>query len=213
MAELQLTSGLVALVFSTITFLNIFNSAIFLKAKIRIYVLVSSIIGFTGVALVFKDEIFNFTFSGENSIAFLMAMIGAVTASLGNITSAYTQKNKMPVIQSNAYGMLYGALSMLLLALLSGIRITFDFSAGYIISLIYLAVFGSVIAFTSFLTLLGKIGADKAGYIALVIPILALTLSTIFEGYRWSVPALAGVVLIILGNIMVLRRKKGNAEA
>ena len=212
MAELTLTSGLVAICFSTITFLNIFNGAIFLKSKIRIYVLVSSIIGFAGVAMVFKDEILNFTFSGGNSIAFFMAMVGAVIASLGNITSAYTQKHKMPVIQSNAFGMLYGALSMFLLAMLSGKAITFDFSTGYILSLLYLAVFGSVIAFTGYLTLLGKIGADKSGYVALVIPIIALILSTVFEGYQWSSIALLGVFFIILGNVLVLRRKKAEAE-
>ncbi len=212
MAELSLTSGLVAVVFSTITFLNIFNAAVFLKSKIRPYVLLCSMLGFVGITMVFKDEVFGFTFSSGSSMAFLMALVGAFIASLGNITSAYTQKNKLPVVQSNAYGMLYGALSMFLLAMLSGKTITFDFSAGYILSLFYLTVFGSVIAFSSYLTLLGKIGADKSGYVTLIVPVIALILSTVFEDYKWNSIALLGVFFIILGNILVLRRKKIKIE-
>ncbi len=207
LAETHLKSGLVAVVFSTIVFLNIFNGAIFLKSKIRINVLLSSALGFIGIALVFWDEITGFTFASVESTAFLLAVISAITASLGNITSAYNQKNKLPVIQTNAFGMLYGSILMLLLALITGDSLSFDFSFPYVISLIYLAIFGSVIAFSSYLTLLGNIGADKAAYVTLVIPIIALILSTIFEDYQWTFLALIGVGFVTLGNVMVLRKK------
>ncbi len=209
LAEIHLKSGLVAVVFSTIVFLNIINGAIFLKSKIRINVLFSSMLGFFGIALVFKDEIFSFTFASVESMALILAVISSIIASLGNITSAYNQKNKLPVIQSNAYGMLYGSLLMLLLALVTGKPFSFDYSFPYIISLLYLAIFGSVIAFSSYLTLLGNIGADKSAYVTLVIPIIALILSTIFEDYKWTTIALIGVVFVTLGNILVLRKKVG----
>lgn len=96
---------------------------------------------------------------------------------------------------------------MLVLALITGESITFDWSVPYIISLVYLAIFGSVIAFGSYLSLLGKIGADKAGYVSVIIPIFALVLSTIFEDYQWSAVALIGVVFITIGNIMILRKE------
>ena len=158
----------------------------------------------------FKDQLFGFTFSNVESSALLLAGVSAVTASLGNITSAYNQKNKLPVIQTNAFGMLYGSLLMLSLALVTGKSFNFDFSLLYISSLMYLAIFGSIIAFTSYLTLLGKIGADKSAYVTLVFPIIALILSTIFEGYLWNVYAIIGVILITFGNFMILKGKRTN---
>ena len=207
LAEVHLTSGLVAIVFSSIIFLNILNGAIFLKSKIRLNVLFNAVIGFIGVAFVFNDELLDFSFSAGESTALLLAGISVVTASLGNITSAYNQKHKLPVIQTNAFGMMYGSLLMLLLALAMNKPFTFDFSYAYIGSLMYLAIFGSVIAFGSYLTLLGKIGADKAAYVTLVIPVIALVLSSIFEDYKWDEFALVGVILITTGNFLMLRKK------
>ena len=212
LAEIHLESGLVAVLFSTIVFFNILNGAIFLKSKIRLNVLLSAIIGFIGIILVFKDQLFGFTFSNVESYALLLAGISAVTASLGNITSAYNQKNKLPVVQTNAFGMLYGSLLMLLLALGTGKPFNFDFSLPYISSMLYLAVFGSIIAFTSYLSLLGKIGADKAAYVTLVFPIIALILSTMFEAYSWNGYAIIGVILVTLGNFMILKRKRVNPD-
>jgi len=206
LAEVNLKSGLVAVVFCTIIFLNIFNGFIFLKSKIRLNVVTSALIGFVGIILVFKDELLNFNFSSEKSSALILAFLSVITASIGNILSAYNQKNKLPVVQTNAYGMLYGALLMLLLVFITNTPLSFDPSFRYISSLIYLAVFGSIIAFYSYLTLLGKIGADRAAYVTLVFPIIALLLSTFFEEYTWSLFALLGVVLITAGNFLMLKK-------
>ena len=84
----------------------------------------------------------------------------------------------------------------------------FEFSFPYISSLLYLSIFGSIIAFSCYLTLLGKIGPDKSAYVTLIIPVIALILSTFFENYTWTAASLAGVVLILTGNFIVLRRKK-----
>jgi len=207
-AELTLTSGLVAIVFSTIIFLNIFNGAIFLGLKIRKYVVVSAIMGFSGVGLIFRNELLDFNLSNESLLAFGIALISAFIASLGNIVSSYIQRKKIPVIQSNGFGMLYGSATMFILALIFSKPFNFDFSFPYVASLLYLVVFGSIVAFWSYLTLLGKIGPDKAGYAALVIPVIALVLSTVFEGYRWNIYALTGVILILSGNSLILRKKK-----
>ena len=208
LAEQYLTSGLVAIVFSTIVFLNIFFGALFIKSKIQFLVVAGAIIGFIGISFVFKNEIQMFNLSSQNSIALLIALVGAVSASLGNITSAYNQRKKIPVLQANAFGMLYGSSIMLIFAFLINKSVTFDPSFPYIFSLLYLSIFGSVIAFTCYLTLLGNIGADKAGYTTLVIPVIAIILSTIFEDYQWNIFAFLGVLLILFGNILVLKRKK-----
>ena len=208
LAEQYLTSGLVAIVFSTIVFLNIFFGALFIKSKIQFLVVAGAIIGFIGISFVFKNEIQMFNLSSQNSIALLIALVGAVSASLGNITSAYNQRKKIPVLQANAFGMLYGSSIMLIFAFLINKSVTFDPSFPYIFSLLYLSIFGSVIAFTCYLTLLGNIGADKAGYTTLVIPVIAIILSTIFEDYQWNIFAFLGVLLILFGNILVLKRKR-----
>ena len=148
----------------------------------------------------------SFDFSSEKSSAMILSFLSVITASIGNITSAYNQKNKLPVVQTNAYGMLYGALLMLLLVFITNTPVSFDASFQYISSLIYLAIFGSIIAFYSYLTLLGKIGADRAAYVTLVFPIVALLLSTFFEEYTWSLFALFGVVLITAGNFLMLKK-------
>ena len=206
LAEVHLKSGLVAVVFSTIIFLNIFNGFIFLKSKIRLNVLISALIGFVGIILVFKDELLSFNFSSEKSLGLILSFLSVITASIGNILSAYNQKNKLPVVQTNAYGMFYGALLMLLLVFITNTPLSFDASFQYISSLIYLAVFGSIIAFYSYLTLLGKIGPERAAYVTLVFPIIALLLSTFFEEYTWSLFALVGVALITAGNFLMLKK-------
>jgi len=109
-------------------------------------------------------------------------------------------------VQTNAYGMLYASLLMLVLVFITGTPISFEVSFKYITSLTYLALFGSVIAFWSYLTLLGKIGADRAAYVTLVFPIIALILSTFFEEYTWSLFALFGVALITTGNFLMLKK-------
>ncbi len=206
MAEVHLKSGLVAVVFSTIIFLNIFNGFIFLKSKVQLNVLASALIGFVGIILVFKDEILSFNFSSDKSSALILAFLSVIIASLGNITSAYNQRNKLPVMQTNAYGMLYASLLMLVLVFIIGTPISFDVSFKYISSLIYLALFGSVIAFWSYLTLLGKIGADRAAYVTLVFPIIALLLSTFFEKYSWGLFAFLGIALVTTGNFLMLKK-------
>jgi drug/metabolite transporter (DMT)-like permease len=131
-----------------------------------------------------------------------------VSASLGNIVSARNQRNDLPVIQTNAYGMAYGAVFMFILAIINGAPLNFDPSFSYVAALLFLALFGSVIAFGAYLTLLGRIGADRAAYVTVLYPVIALSLSTLFEGMTWGLSQLAGVVLVVLGNVIVLTRRR-----
>ena len=208
MAERHLTSGLVAVIFSGLIFMNIFLNALILRAPVRKNVILGGIIGILGVALIFKDELKVFDFSDQNFVAFLMA-IGSVTlASTGNILSAYNQKQKVPVVQTNAFGMLYGAIIVISIAVLSGKSFSIDLNFSYLTSLGYLAVFGSVIAFTTYLNLLGKIGPDKSGYISLVMPVIALFISTILEGYQWTFYGFIGLLMILSGIYLALNKKR-----
>lgn len=208
LAEVHLPSGLVAVIFSMIIFFNIFNGAIFIGSPIRVRVIAGAALGIVGIALAFKQELLSFSLSSDNSLALVIAGLGALSASLGNITSVHNQKINLPVIQTNAFGMMYGALFMLIISLIMGKHFSFEISYAYIGSLLYLSIFGSIIAFTCYLTLLGKIGADKAAYVTLIIPVIALILSTIFEEYTWTLYAFIGVALILIGNMLVLIKVK-----
>lgn len=206
-AEIQLPSGLVSVIFSTTLFWNIVWGRLFINLPINKSVVLGGIIGLAGIFLVFKDEVLKFSFSNENSFAFFICILGALMVSLGNIISAHNQRIGIPVFQINAFGMLYGSILMMGFALIMGTPLSFDVSMSYIGSMLYLSIFGSIIAFSTYLTLLGNIGPDRAGYVTLVFPIIALVLSTIFENYVWTILALFGVVLILGGNFMVLKKK------
>ncbi|MBW2683863.1 MAG: DMT family transporter [Deltaproteobacteria bacterium] len=207
-AELHVTSGLAAVIFSTILLMNIVNGAIFLKSAIDGMVAIGGLLGLAGIILVFRPEITSFSLDNNGALGAVLCIVATLFASLGNITSARNQKNGLPIIQTNAYGMSYGALAMLLITLAWGKPFSFEVSSVYIGSLLYLALFGSVIAFGCYLTLVGNIGADRAAYATLLFPIVALAISTIWEDYQWTLSSAAGVGLILLGNLWMLKRRK-----
>ncbi len=211
-AETLLTSGVVAVIFSLIIFFNIFFNALLLKGKIKTDVFIAAVLGVGGTTLLFKKELNIFSLHGKDSIVFLLCLGGLISASLGNILSAYKQKKKLPVIQTNAFGMLYGGLAMFALVLMLGKPLVFESTTNYIVSLFYLSIFGSIIAFSSYLKLLGEIGPDRSVYIALITPAIALLISTFFEGYRWDLYALLGILLLFSGNILALRVKTQNTS-
>jgi drug/metabolite transporter (DMT)-like permease len=211
LAEQVLTSGLVAIVFSTLILFNVVLGAILLKNPMRPRVAFGGLIGVGGLALVFWPELSEFAAGGGSRLGLLLSFAAALSASLGNVISARNQRAGLPVVQTNAYGMAYGAAATAIIALARGVGFAFDPSAGYVLSLLYLAVFGSVVAFGTYLTLIGRLGVDLAGYIGVVFPLVALVLSTLFEGLTWNGLSLAGVALVAGGNVLALSRRRARA--
>ena len=206
-AETVLASGLVAVVFSTMVVMNMVNGALFLRMPLNVRVILGAVLGLSGIGLVFWPELAAFSLDDQGFYGLTISLIATLSASLGNIASARNQKFRLPVIQTNAIGMGYGALAMFVVALASGATFSFEFTFSYVASLLYLSIFGSIIAFGCYLSLVGRIGVDRAAYVTLLFPLVALALSTVFEGYHWSGMALIGVVLILLGNLLVLRKR------
>lgn len=207
-AELYIASGLAAVIFSTILLMNMINGALFLRSPIDLRVVAGGSLGLVGIVLVFSPEISSFTLDNQGFRGILLCTAATYLASLGNILSARNQKKSLPIVQTNAYGMAYGAILMLLFAFLSGHSFEIETTALYLGSLAYLSVFGSIIAFGCYLSLIGSIGADRAAYATLLFPLVALAISTLFEGYHWSTSAICGVVLILFGNLLMLQRRK-----
>lgn len=203
-AELHITSGLAAVVFSTIVIMNLFNGTLFLRTSIELRVLAGGGLGLVGLGLLFWPELADFDLSDRGVYGLLLCFVATYLASLGNIVSARNQQRSLPVVQTNAYGMSYGAVIMFLIAWVSGTPLVFDTAPGYLISLVYLALFGSVIAFGCYLTLVGRVGAGRAAYVTLLFPVVALAISTLYEGYQWTLMAVLGLTLILLGNALAM---------
>ncbi len=207
-AELYLTSGLVAVLFSSIVFMNIANGSIFLGAPAERKMIAGAAFGIIGIVLIFMPEIESFDLSDKGVFGLFIGFISVLLASFGNITSARNTKHNIPVIQANAFGMGYGAILLVLIAVFLGKEFSFTVSVSYIGSLFYLSIFGSIIAFGSYLTLIGSIGADKASYTIMLVPVVALILSSFFEGYSWNFSAILGLLLVVGGNFLALSKRR-----
>ncbi len=201
-----LTSGIVALLFSTVILMNIVNGAVFMGSPIQPRVMLGACIGIGGITAIFWSEVSAVENNADTWRGLWMCLIATFFASVGNIISARNQKSGIPVVQANAWGMAYGTMIMIVFALFSQASFNYDPTLSYSLSLIYLAVFGSILAFGSYLTLIGRIGADRAAYAAVLFPVIALGLSTLFENYTWTLQALLGFAMVLLGNYIVLSR-------
>ena len=207
-----LASGLVCLIFSTLTLFTVFNGFIFFKKPIRLPILVGAVVGIAGLSIIFSNEISSTDWSLESGVVkgFLWMLLATFFASIGMLLSGQFQARKIPLVQSNAFSMLYGSLILVSYITVSDVSFSFNTSYSYVISLVYLALIASVIGFGVYLKLVGNIGADKASYVNIFTPTIALLLSTLFENYEWSWVGLIGVLLIIIGNIIVLYAKPVN---
>jgi drug/metabolite transporter (DMT)-like permease len=206
-AAVHLVSGLLAVCFSTITVMNIANGALFYRQRVDPRVAVAAALGLIGIGLVFWPELARIELSRAAALGLGMSAVATYAASLGNMVTVRHSRARIPVIEANAIGMSYGALFTLLIVVVQGIPFDFVWTAPYLGSLVYLAFFASVIGFGSYLTLIQRIGADRAAYASVLFPVVALAMSTFLEGYRWSIPAVIGVALVLVGNLLVLVRR------
>ena len=204
-AEQYATSGLVAVLFSTIVIMSLVGTRIAFGTPITARALTGAVLGVGGVALLFLPELYSASTGGDTALGIAYTLGGTLVATGGNLVSMRMQRLHLPIVESTAIGMGYGALVAAVVATLGGVTWTFDPSPGYIASLAYLAVFGSVVAFLTYLTLLKHVGAGPASYVGVTTPVVAMLLSTVLEGYRWSVPGVIGVALAVAGNVLVLR--------
>lgn len=203
-ATATVTTGLNAVVFSTVVVINIAGAAVLFRTRIDARTAAAAVLGLAGIALVFRPEIAVAELAGGGLRGLAFAVAGTACAAAGMLTSAHNQRHGLPVLQTNAFGMAYGALLSCAVAAALGREFTVDPRMLYMGSLIYLSLIGSAVAFGCYLTLLGRIGPGRAAYATVLFPIVALALSTAFEGYRWSPEAVAGVALVLFGNLLVL---------
>lgn len=207
-AEQYIPSGLVAVVFSTIVFMNPLGMRAFYGEPVTLRTLVAASLGVTGVALLFLPELSAAREGGAAALGVGLALASTVTAAFGNIVAVRNQRAGLPTLPSTAWGMLYGTATALVAAWATGVPFTFDPSLRYVLSLAYLALFGSVLAFVAYLTLMKRVGPGRSSFVNISTPVIALALSTAFEGYRWTWTGAVGLALAVAGNWMAIRSRR-----
>ncbi len=209
-ASAYITSGLVAVVFSLIVVSNAFYERLFFKTRIEPRMMLATLFGLTGMALMFWPEVSTFSLQDKTIVGMLLILLSVSLGSFGTMAAIVCTKQHLPVVTVNAHAMAWGALTSFIAAMILGQPISFSFEPSYILSLAYLAVFGSAVAFGCFLALLRLIGSARAAYTSVLYPIVALLISTFVEDYHWSVPAFAGIALIAAGNWLALTKIRRN---
>lgn len=206
-AEEHVVSGLVAVGYSASPLLGMLGMRAFFGTPMTLKVAAGSTLGMLGITLVFLPEFGKMHGGGDTALGAAYTALAVVLSALGSVVAQRNQRAGLPLWQSMAWGMLYGALFSFAVALASGKALTFEATAPYVLSLLYLAVLGSIVAFAGYLTLLERIGAARAGYIGVMTPIVALVISAAFEGFRWQLLTLAGIAVSVAGNVLILRGK------
>ena len=201
-----LASGLVAVVFSLIVVVNGCFERLFFRRQFEARMMLAAVFGVCGIACLFWPEVSSFEVEDRTITGAALAVASVFIASLGNMTAIAVTAKNLPLATLNAHAMAWGATSSVIVALLMGHSINFSLEPAYVLSLSYLALFGSAIAFGAYLALLKSIGSARAAYTSVLFPLVALVISTIFEGYRWSLAAVVGVVVIAAGNWLALTR-------
>ena len=205
-SEQYLTSGLVAVVFVLMVFWNLAGERVLFAKPVAPRVSAGATLGVVGVGLMFWPEIARVSLGGQAALGLLAATVGTLSSSIGNLYAQRLYARDLRVLPGTAWSMTYGAIAVALYAWGAGVPFRWENSVAYLVSLAYLTVFGTVIAFVTYLTLLKRIGAGRAGYTSAAIPVIAMLISTLFEHYTWTLPALLGMGLVLAGNVLVLRR-------
>ena len=212
-AQQHINSALTCIAFSMIMFFNVFNARIWYGTRITKQVYIGGFLGLTGIITLFWPQINDTQLGAETLMGLGLCITGTLFASTGNMLSMKNQKMQLPLMPANAWGMAYGATFMALMALFQGKEFSFEYSVPYVTSLLYLSIFGSVIAFGSYLTLLNRIGAHKASYASIMFPAVAVVISTFVEDFSWTLFTVAGLSFILAGNLVVLMKPKKRASA
>ena len=207
-AEHYVTSGLVAVVFALLLVPNSALARIFLKHPVTGRFVLGSAVAVAGVALLFVQELrASAARPGEVLLGIGLTVLGVLSASVSNIMQASDRLRRRPIAAMLAWGMSYGVAANAVTAFFLYGPPTVEPRLGYWLGLVYLGVFASALAFAFYFAIIRAIGPARAAYSSLLVPIIAMALSTAFEDYHWSKAAVAGGVLALAGLAIALRSR------
>lgn len=204
-AECYISSGVMAVLFSTLIFFNIFFNRIIRKQKSDGKTIIAALAGISGTIIIFVQELIALNFSNHALQGLGLGLMAIIIVSLGNIISVKIQERDIEIVSGTALAMSYGGIATFLIALAIGQKIDLTFSYLYLSALLYLSVFASIIAFISYLKLIGMVGVDKAAYVLIMIPAISILISIVFENFEFNLAIAIGLILIIVGSITALK--------
>jgi drug/metabolite transporter (DMT)-like permease len=207
-AALYFVSGLISTIYGLVIVFNIINARLFLRQKSSWRVIIGAFIGILGIVAIFSDEVDMAKMGTDVIWGIVLSLLGTYLFSIGNIISKYNQERGISIIQSMTLAMGYGVLIMLVYTLYCGHSFMVSEKPEYWISLLYLSIVSTVIAFLFYLNLVSNIGPQRAGYITLLTPLVAIAMSMIFEGFRLSSIDIFGIVLVFIGNFTMMMPQK-----
>ncbi len=203
----MLVSGLLAVVFSLASVVNLAIGALRgeLAGPRRWF---GAALGVVGIVLLYWPSLRG---GGAGTVGLLLCLGGTLSFCIGNQISQSLKSYAAPVLSASAWGMAYGALWSAVLSAVAGFPFVYNAAPVYTLSLMYLILVSTVLAFWAYLNLVARIGAGRAAYATVMFPVFALLLSTFLEGYVWTPLAVVGVLLALSGNLFVLRsaRRRG----
>ncbi len=205
-AEVTIGSALTAVVFASLLWMNMLLARLLFGTALDSRTIAGSVIGMVGLVIVCLPGLRAATFDDGTLYGVLLALAGTAVASGGNMLSQHAQAANLPVVQANAWGMLYGAAISGAVAWLLGEDFAVAVTTPYLASLFYLVVFGSILGFGAYLTLLGRIGAHRAGYASVAFPVVAMILAVLFEGFDLTETTVIGGLCVLCGNLLTLSR-------
>ena len=203
-AQAHIISALLALMSSCIIYINVVLRRWWLSEPIRKEVVLGATFGLVGIICLFVPEFSKVSMDAALAMGLAIAFVSFFCASTGNVISERILSLGTPVIQMNFYAMSYAMILLFITSLVMPGALVIPTSTEFYLSLFYLALFGSVFAFGAYMKLLKQMGADKAAYVVLVYPMVALVISTFFEGYTWSLLSVIGVLVILMGNAIAM---------
>lgn len=207
------TSGLIAVLFTSLVLMNVLNERLFFGTRIEPMAMFAGLFSLAGIMLMFWPEIRALSLRDDTVKGIGLVLIGAYMASLGNMAAIRNTRRKLPVVAVNAQGMAIGALCSGVFAIATQQPFIIDWQPAYIGSLLFLAIPGTAVAFGFYLTLIERIGAAKSAYTSVMLPVVALLISTVFEDYVWTPLAVAGLLVAVAGNVLALTAKPSKPAA
>ncbi|MBL8550702.1 MAG: EamA family transporter [Hyphomonadaceae bacterium] len=210
-AEERIASAVAAVIFAAMAFINLVLFRVAFGERAAPAAWLAAALGISGVAVLSWGEIRHAQFGAEAGVGVGLALVGMIGAALGNAFAHRKVYAAIPVAASTAWAMLYGTLALAAFALITGRSWAFTPTPGYVGSLIYLSLAGSVAAFLFYFMLARRRGFTLASYISALTPPIAMGMSALFEDKSWSALALGGVGLILAGQWLLLGARRPEA--
>ena len=210
-------SGLLAVSFSLASVLNLAIGVVVMRQPFEARLAIGGVVGVAGVAAMFAPEIARLGFGGGAGLGLVLSFAGTLSFCFGNLASAAAQKRGVPMVSANLWGMVYGVIWLAAIALVRGAPFVMEWTPRYLVSLVYLAIGATVVAFAAYVGLVRRIGPPRAAYTTVLFPVVALAVSTELEDYVWTWTAALGLLLALAGNLIVLsappRRRASDLES